>query len=153
MSFAAACPFVDPWAAILIGLVAGLLVNIIVTAWDKLGVDDPVGVISMHGVNGIWGLIALGLFANGKHGLEFNGVDGPVKGLFYGDASQLMAQLIAAAVVVVFGLATAYALFRISNRITALRVSADSEVRGIDSGEVGTLSYPDFTLKSVTLDG
>jgi len=153
VAIAATCPFVDPWAAIFIGLLAGVLVNISVTTWDKFGVDDPVGVISMHGVNGIWGLIALGLFANGKYGLNFNGVAGPVKGLFYGDASQLVAQLAAAAVVVVFGLATAYALFRISNSITALRVSADSELRGIDSGEVGTLSYPDFTLKSVTLDG
>jgi ammonium transporter, Amt family len=153
VSIAAACPFVDPWAASLIGLLAGVLVNVSVTAWDKFGVDDPVGVISMHGVNGIWGLVALGLFANGKHGLDFNGVAGPVKGLFYGDGNQLVAQLITAAVVAVFGLAAAYALFRISHRITALRVSPDSELRGIDTGEVGTLSYPDFTLKSVTLDG
>ena len=61
----------------------------------KLKIDDPVGAISVHGVNGPWGVIALGLFADGTYGDGLNGVAGAVKGLFYGDASQLGAQLIA----------------------------------------------------------
>jgi len=112
-----------------------------------------VGVVSMHGVCGLWGLVALGLLANGRYGADFNGVAGPVKGLFYGDAGQLAAQLITAGVVTIFGVITAYLMFRVSNKVVALRVGADAELRGIDTSEVGTLSYPDFTLKSVTLDG
>ena len=153
VAISAACPFVDSWAAIVAGLVAGVVVNFSVLLWDKLGVDDPVGVVSMHGACGIWGLLALGLFANGKFGANFNGVDGPVKGLFYGDVGQFFAQIVAAAILTIFGFITALVLFRLSERVAALRVSADVEMRGLDTSEVGTFAYPDFMLKSATLDG
>ena len=79
--------------------------------WERYKVDDPVGAISVHGVNGLWGIISLGLFANGKYGAGWNGVvrdefvkkygaDG-VRGLFYGDPSQLGMQIIDAAVVAI----------------------------------------------------
>src|SRR6266487_3595709 len=77
--------FVAPWAALLIGAVAGVLVIESVLFIDKRGVDDPVGAVSVHGVCGLWGLIGLGLFADGTYGAGWNGVAGPVKGLFYGD--------------------------------------------------------------------
>jgi Amt family ammonium transporter len=163
VSISAACAFVDPWAALLIGAVGGVLVVVSVLFWDKLEVDDPVGSISMHGAAGVWGLIAVGLFATGQFGSAWNGVvrdeytklgggtDG-VRGLFYGDGGQLVAQLIAAAVVTIFGFVAAYALFKLSELITPLRVSRDVEFRGLDGSEMGTLAYPDFVLKSTTLD-
>jgi ammonium transporter, Amt family len=156
----APCAFIDSWAACLIGAVAGVVVVISVFFWDRVGVDDPVGAISVHGVNGLWGIISLGLFANGKYGLGFNGVeraaydknpavleDG-VRGLFYGDASQLMAQLLDAGTVIVFGLAMAFVWFKLSNLITPLRVSREVELEGLDGPEMGAHGYPDFALNN-----
>ena len=89
--------FVNTVGASIIGLIAGVLVCLSVEFIDRvLKVDDPVGAISVHGTNGLWGVISVGLFADGKsnYGGAWNGVNGSVTGLFYGDASQLVAQLI-----------------------------------------------------------
>ncbi len=160
VAVSAGCAFVEPWAALLIGAVAGVLVIISVFFWDKMGVDDPVGSISMHGVAGLWGVVAVGLFATGKFGAAWNGVvrdqfvktgvDG-VRGLFYGDGGQLVAQLIEAGVLIVFGFVTAYVLFILSQLITPLRVNREAEFHGLDGTEMGTLAYPDFAMKSSTL--
>ena len=106
----------------------------------------------MHGVAGLWGLLAVGIFANGKYGAGFNGVarerfavDG-VRGLLYGDASQFAAQAIGAVVLVVFGLVMAWAWFHISNRYSPMRVLRDVELEGLDGPELGALAYPDFAL-------
>jgi Amt family ammonium transporter len=154
VAITAPCAFVDSWAAVLIGAVAGVIVVLSVFFWDRRGVDDPVGAISVHGVNGLWGLIALGLFANGKYGAGWNGVvrddfvkkfgsDG-VRGLFFGDASQLYAQFLDAATVAVFGFVMAYVWFKLSNLITPLRVSKETEREGLDLPEMGALGYPEF---------
>ena len=104
VAITAPCAFVDGSASFVIGLVAGLLVCVSVSfVENKLKLDDPVGAISVHGVNGFWGVIALGLFADGKYGEGFNGVAGGVRGLFYGDPTQLYAQLISLAVLIVWG--------------------------------------------------
>jgi ammonium transporter, Amt family len=147
----APCAFVSSWAAAVIGGVAGVLVVISVFFWDDLKVDDPVGAISVHGINGLWGVLSLGLFANGKYGAGWNGVvrdshvsqygfDG-VRGLFYGDGSQFLAQLLSAVVVAVFGFVMAFVWFKISNLITPLRVSEEVEKEGLDVPEMGTLGY------------
>ncbi len=159
VAITAPCAFVDSWAAVAIGSIAGGLVVLSVFFWERKGIDDPVGAISVHGVNGLWGLISLGLFANGKYGAGWNGVvrnefakqfgsDG-VRGLFYGDASQLAAQALDAAVLAVFGFVMAYAWFKLSNLITPIRVSMEIEQEGLDSPEMGVLGYPDFTVTSV----
>lgn len=156
VAITAPCAFVESWAAVVIGGVAGVLVVLSVFFWEKLRVDDPVGAISVHGVNGLWGVISLGLFASGKYGAGWNGVvreefvkqfgsDG-VRGLFYGDPSQLGAQLLNALVVAVFGFAMAYVWFKVSNLIAPLRVSRETEITGLDVPEMGALGYPDFTV-------
>jgi Amt family ammonium transporter len=159
VAITAPCAFVDSWAAALIGGLAGVFVVYSVFFWDRLMVDDPVGAISVHGVNGLWGVISVGIFANGKYGAGWNGVavrdavvqqfgsDG-VRGILYGDASQLVIQLINAGVVVVFGFVMAYVWFKISDLITPIRVSAEVEREGLDLHEMGALGYPDFTLNS-----
>jgi ammonium transporter, Amt family len=158
VAITAPCAFVDSWAAVVIGGLAGVFVVFSVFFWDKRGIDDPVGAISVHGVNGLWGVISLGLFANGKYGAGWNGVvrdqwvklcgsDG-VRGLFFGDASQLVAQLINAAVVAVFGFAMAYAWFKISNLITPIRVPEEVERGGLDIPEMGAYGYPEFVVTS-----
>jgi Amt family ammonium transporter len=153
----APCAFVDAWAAALIGAVAGVIVVLSVIFWDRMGIDDPVGAISVHGINGLWGTIALGIFANGKYGAGWNGVevrsefvtkygsDG-VRGILYGDASQLQAQLLAAGVVAAFGFVTAFIWFKLSDLITPLRVSREVELAGLDAPEMGALGYPEFSI-------
>jgi Amt family ammonium transporter len=156
VAITAPCAFVDSWAAVVIGVIAGVLVVVSVFFWDNRGVDDPVGAISVHGANGLWGVISLGLFANGKYGAGWNGIvrkewvdsagsDG-VRGLFYGDASQLLAQLLDAGVVAVFGFVMAYVWFKLSDKIFPLRVTREVEIEGLDAPEVGALGYPDFAV-------
>ena len=74
VAITAPCAFVDSWAACVIGAVAGVLVVLSVNFFDRIGVDDPVGAISVHGVNGLWGVISVGIFATGKYGAGWNGV-------------------------------------------------------------------------------
>src|SRR4029079_1447745 len=92
----AGCAFIAPWAACIIGRVAGVLVVYSVEFFDRRGIDDPCGAISVHGVNGAWGVLAVGLFADGTYGIGWNGVGATstqgVRGLFYGDPGQLIAQ-------------------------------------------------------------
>ena len=150
VAITAPCAFVDGWAAVVIGAIAGFLVVMSVFFWDKRKIDDPVGAISVHGVNGLWGVISVGLFANGKYGAGWNGVPGGVTGLFFGDHSpaQLWAQLLDAGVVAVFGFTMAYVWFKASNYITPLRVSPEVEMEGLDGPVIGALGYPDFTVGS-----
>ena len=140
------CPFVDSWAAVIVGLVAGWVVVGSVLLLERRGIDDPAGAISVHGVAGVWGLLSVGIFANGKYGADFNGVAGGIRGLLYGDAGQFAAQAIGAVVLVVFGLVIAWSWFQLSNRYSRMRVSRDVELEGLDGPELGALAYPDFAL-------
>jgi Amt family ammonium transporter len=157
VAITAPCAFVDPWAAVAIGGIAGVVVVISVGFFDKAGVDDPVGAISVHGVNGLWGVLSVGIFGNGQYGAGWNGVvrdefvknygsDG-VRGILYGDASQLAMQAIDCVVLTGFGFAMAYAWFKLSNLITPIRVSAETEMAGLDDPEMGAYGYPDFQLQ------
>jgi ammonium transporter, Amt family len=156
VAITAPCAFVDPWAAAVIGGVAGILVVLSVIFFEARGVDDPVGAISVHGTNGLWGVLSVGIFANGAYGAGWNGVvrdefvklygsDG-VRGLLYGDFSQFFMQAIDCMVVAVFGFVMAYVWFKVSDLITPIRVSAEVEVEGLDGPEMGVLGYPDFQI-------
>jgi Amt family ammonium transporter len=158
VAITAPCAFIDPWAAVAIGAIAGVLVVVAVNFIDSKGVDDPVGAIAVHGVNGLWGVLSVGIFANGQYGAGWNGVvrdefvkqfgsDG-VRGILYGDASQLVMQAIDCTVLSVFGFCMAFAWFKLSNLITPIRVSAETELAGLDLPEMGALGYPDFVLSS-----
>jgi Amt family ammonium transporter len=148
--------FVNPLGAAIIGAVAGVLVVLSVFGLEALGVDDPVGAISVHGTNGMWGVLSVGIFATGEYGAGWNGVvrkefvdkfgaDG-VRGILYGDASQLIMQVIDCAVLAVFGFTMAYVWFKISNLITPIRVSKETELAGLDGPEMGVIGYPEFVL-------
>jgi ammonium transporter, Amt family len=98
VSICAACAFVAPWAAFMIGLIGGAAAVWGVLLSERRGIDDPVGAVSVHGISGTWGMLAMGLFADGSFGDGYNGVPGTVRGLLYGGgSSQLMCQLIAVA--------------------------------------------------------
>ena len=111
--------------------------------------DDVVGAISVHGTNGIWGVISVGLFADGKSNYAgaWNGVPGSVTGLFYGDAGQLVAQLIGVATLIGFVFSFSFVVNMIVEAVWGHRVSAKTELAGLDIPEMGALGYPEFVLK------
>ena len=144
--------FVNPVGSVIIGLIAGVLVCISVEFVDRvLKVDDPVGAVSVHGTNGLWGVLSIGLFADGKsnYGGSWNGVTGSVTGLFYGDnGGQLVAQLIGIVTLVGFVFTLSFVLNLLVDWLVGQRVSAKSELQGLDLPEMGALGYPEFELKT-----
>src|SRR5213596_936960 len=139
VAITAPCAFVTAPSAVLIGGVAGVLVCVAVFFIDgKLRIDDPVGAISVHGVNGLWGVLALGLFADGTYGDGLNGVAGNVKGLFYGDAGQFGAEVIGVLANFAWVVAAGYAAWKITGWLTnGHRVSTEVEEHGLDLPEMG----------------
>jgi Amt family ammonium transporter len=147
VAISAGCGFLHPFAAIITGAFAGVAVVLSVFFVERnLRVDDPVGVISIHGTGGLWGLLALGLFADGSFGQDWNGVPGTVRGLFFGDPLQLVAQAVGALVCVAYVFGAAYALFRLLDLVVGNRVAPEAESEGLDVGEMGTVAYPDFSM-------
>jgi Amt family ammonium transporter len=145
VAITAPCAFVDAWAALLIGAISGVLVVVAALFIDtKLRIDDPVGAIAVHGVNGAFGIIATGLFANGRYGDGWNGVDGKVAGLFYGNAGQLVAELIGIAANLVYvGVVASVAFYAIGKLLGGHRPTAEVEVAGLDMDEMGVYGYSD----------
>jgi Amt family ammonium transporter len=142
VAITAPCAFVTAPAAILIGLVAGVLV--IVSAMfieNTLKIDDPVGASSVHGVCGAWGILSVGLFADGRYGEGWNGVPGTVRGLFYGDASQLGASCIGLLANVCWVATITFLAFRVLGALTPSRASVEDEVGGLDVPEMGIEGY------------
>ena len=147
VAITAPCAWVEGWAAVVIGLIAGVIVVVGVLFFDRIRVDDPVGAVSVHGLNGVWGLLAVGLFADGTYGNYTT--EGPfVTGLFYGGGvEQLIAQAIGAVVVVAWAFGLGLILFKILDVILGgIRVSAQEEIAGLDIGEHGSSAYPNFTV-------
>jgi len=144
VAITAPCAFVNAPAAVAIGLVAGLLVvwssAFLERVWK---VDDPVGAISVHGTCGAWGVVALGLFADGTYGDGVNGIAGGVRGLLYGDPGQLIAQLIGPVANVLFIFGVSWLFFKTLDALIGMRVPPEAEVEGLDFHEVGTPGYPE----------
>lgn len=160
VAITAPCAFVQPWAAAVIGIIAGILVIFAVGFIEARGVDDPVGAIAVHGVCGTFGVLAVGIFSDGQYGSGWNGTttttDG-VTGFLYGGEGwgQFVSQLIGAVVIwtVIFGLALAF--FKIQNKVTkgGIRPTAEIELEGVDIPEMGALAYPEFHLHRDRLSG
>ncbi len=143
----APCAWVEAWAAVVIGAIAGAIVVFGVLFFDRIGVDDPVGAVSVHGFNGVWGLLAVGLFADGTYGNYTT--EGPlVTGLFYGGgAQQLVAQVIGALVVVAWAFGLGLVLFKVLDVVLGgIRVAPQEEIEGLDIGEHGSSGYPNFPV-------
>jgi Amt family ammonium transporter len=148
VAITAPCAFVNSVSAVLIGAIAGVLVVESVLFIDRvLKIDDPVGAISVHGVCGAFGVMSVGLFADGAYGDGWNGVPGTVRGLFYGDASQLAAQAVGTLTCMVWVFVTFFAFFKIVEALMGNRVSAEVELEGLDIPEMGARAYPDFVLE------
>ncbi len=143
VAITAPCAAVDGLGASIIGFVAGILVVVAVEFIDlKLHVDDPVGAVAVHGINGIWGGLAVGLFATTK------APDGTAVGLFYGGGwSQLGIQALGILAIAAWTIVVSLILFAIIKKVNGLRVSAEEEIQGLDIKEHGLVSaYGDFMI-------
>lgn len=132
----APCAFVDAWAAVIIGFVGGAIVPMVVLALDRMHIDDPVGAIPGHGTSGIWGTVAIGLFATSERA----GVDGLLLG---GNAEQLWVQFYGMVVTILFTFTLCLAAFWLIKATIGLRVSEEQELRGLDISEHGMFGYPE----------
>lgn len=143
VAITAPCAFVGPVDAVIIGGIAGVWVCIATALLEKLKIDDPVGAVPVHLMNGLWGVIAVGLFANGNpDSAAWNGIDHPVVGLFYGGGfGQLGAQLFEAVAVFAVVFSLSYALFSVLNKFGLLRSEAKDEILGLDIPEMGARGY------------
>jgi Amt family ammonium transporter len=132
VAITAGCNVVGPNAAIIIGLIAGVLVDIAVLYIDKLKIDDPVGAIAVHGVNGFFGALAVGLFAT----------DG---GLFFGGGTAMLAtQALGVLVIGAFGFVFTFILMKIMQKTVGIRISKVEESAGIDAVSFGVEAYSTF---------
>ncbi len=133
-----------PWATVVIGGVSAPVMMLSIHFVERnLKVDNPVGAASVHGTTGLWGLLAVGIFANGTYG--------DVSGLVDGNAEQIVVHLISIATVVVWGLSMGFALFWGIKRFIELRASNEEELEGLDGPEHGVLAYPEVPKVSDAL--
>jgi Amt family ammonium transporter len=137
---------VAPWAAVVIGGIAAILTIEAVFFIERRKIDDPVGAVAVHGVSGTFGVLAVGIFANGKYGAGWNlSSSTGVKGVIEGDWGQLGAQALGVLVIwtVIFGIA--FGFFTIQNKLTkgGIRSPEEDELSGLDLPEMGVLGYND----------
>ena len=145
VAITAGCDCVSPVGAFFIGVVAGFLVVLSVEFFDNIAkIDDPVGAVSVHMANGIWGTIAVGLFSTGA--------DGVGKGLFYGGGvSQLGVQVLGIIAIDAYVLVVMFIAFKIIDKTIGLRVPAQVEIDGLDIHEHGLASaYSGFAIADIT---
>ncbi len=136
----APCAYISVGSALIIGAVAGILVVYAVIAFDKIRIDDPVGALGVHLVNGIFGTLSVGLFAEDK---LMPGTTG--NGLFFGGGFDLLwHQLIGIISVGAFTFAVSFIVWTILKKTMGIRVSESEEIEGLDMGEHGLEAYPDF---------
>ena len=129
VSITAGCNVVGPISAIIIGAIAGVLVDLAVVFFDKIKVDDPVGAIAVHGVNGLFGTMAVGFFA----------IEG---GLFYGGGiSLLITQILGVITIALFSFTVTFIIMKFLKLTIGVRISSDDEEAGIDASSFGVQSY------------
>jgi len=141
VAITAPCAFVDPWAAVVIGFIAGVIVPALVVAVDKLKVDDPVGAIPVHGIAGIWGTLACGLFATADRATALAVGEGGL--LTDGNGHQLWVQFYGVAATIGFTFTASFIVFMAIKYTVGLRVSEEDELRGLDISEHAMFGYPE----------
>ena len=138
----AGCAYVDTWAAVVIGLIAGVVMIFGVRfVKDILKVDDPVGAVTVHGICGAWGLLAVGIFASGYNGVE---------GLIVGNFEQLVPQIVGMLVAIAWGFGAGFVLFKGIDLTMGLRASEEEEAQGLDIPEHGAAAYPEMPGESAS---
>ncbi len=134
----ASASYISPTAAVIISAVAGLLVCLSIQFFDRCHIDDPVGAISVHGVGGLWGVLAVGIFANSD----------TVKGCLHGHWGQLGSQTLGCVTLLLWAGGFSWIFLKLADKFVPMRVAPEIELEGLDIPETGLLSYPDFQLVS-----
>ncbi len=166
VAITAPCAFVQPWAAAVIGSIAAVIVVESVFFFERKGVDDPVGAISVHGVCGIWGVLCVGIFADGRYGSGWNlttvGAAAKAHGLTgilydFGKLGwgQLASQAIGSAVIIFVMGGICFAFFKIQNAMMkgGIRPSEADELQGLDLPEMGVLAYDNLQVNEINIVG
>lgn len=147
VAITAPCAFVSAGGAAVIGIIAGILVVESVFFFENRGIDDCVGALSVHGVNGAWGCLAVGLFADGTYGDGWNGVAGTVKGVFYGGGwGQFIAECIGVGTCCVLLSVLSLIVYYIAEKLVGNRVSLEHEIEGLDVPEMGVPGYAGMVM-------
>src|SRR6185437_3280631 len=156
VAITAPCAFVGPTSAVIIGILAGLVVCLGVLFNDNVTkIDDPCGAISVHGFCGVLGGVCVGVFADGTYGAGWNGIGAAsymgqagkgVTGLFYGDTSQFLTQVMGAAICAAWAFGATFIVFKAVNAVKSMRVSREVEEQGLDVPEFGLPCYPEDAL-------
>jgi Amt family ammonium transporter len=150
VAITAPCAWVSVQSSLVIGLIAGVLVVFGVLFFDRVKLDDPVGALSVHLLNGVWGTLAVGLFADSS----VAPVTGPPDGLFAGGGfGPFITQAIGVAAAGGYTLVISLVAFGLIKATMGLRVSAEEEIEGLDIGEHGIQAYPDFVLHTEAMHG
>jgi Amt family ammonium transporter len=144
VAITAPCACVEPWAAIVIGAIAGVIVVLGVELLDKLQIDDPVGAVPVHGMCGIWGTLAVGIFGRASLGLANEGF------IYGGNPMQLGIQMVGSVAAITFVLVCMGIVFKLIDVTIGLRVSREEELRGLDIGEHGMEAYGGFQIFSTS---
>jgi Amt family ammonium transporter len=144
VAITAPCAVVDPWAAVLIGLVAAPVVMIGIEGLDRLGIDDPIGAVSVHGFAGVWGVLSVGLFASQSGVAEAYAASDAYGLLLGGGIEQLGIQALGVVSIAGWAIVTSGILFAAIKFTVGLRASEEEELRGLDVVEHGIEAYPDF---------
>lgn len=151
VAITAPCAFVSSISAVVIGLVAGVVVCLATFGLEKLKIDDPVGAVPVHFANGVWGLLSVGIFANGNPATAgWNGIQTPVRGLLYGGHTQIIAQLFETGSIFVLAAGLSYCFFKVLSAVGLLRTNPADELVGLDLPEMG---MPGYTNVDVVMPG
>jgi ammonium transporter, Amt family len=174
VAITAPCAFVQPWAAAVLGSIAAVIVVESVFFFERKGIDDPVGAISVHGVCGIWGVLCIGIFADGRYGSGWNLTTGSttngkgVTGILYGSGKlfgsgsfgklgfgQLASQAIGSLVIIFVMGGIAYLFFKVQNAVMkgGIRSTEADELAGLDLPEMGVLAYDNLQLRELDIVG
>src|SRR5215211_3472150 len=140
----AASGFVAPWAAVVIGLVSGVIAVVGVLAVERIGIDDPIGAVAVHGVSGVWGTIATGLFA--VPALASTLKTGQGGFVYTGSLHQVWIQLLGLAAVGAFTFSASFGRLWTMKRLWGIRVEEETETAGLDVSEHGMWGYPEFYI-------
>jgi ammonium transporter, Amt family len=142
VAITAPCAFVNSWGAVIIGLVAGVLVCLATFGLERAKIDDPVGAVPVHFVNGIWGVLAVSIFAVGNPDTgAWNGVTAPVTGIVGGSFAQIVPQLLEVVSITAVAFGLSYVFFSALKRAGVLRSRAEDELAGLDLPEMGEQGY------------
>ncbi len=149
------CYWVSPFGSVLIGGIAGVIVILGVDLLEYLRIDDPIGAVPVHMINGVWGTLSLGLFASGEYSVIGSDPISPdltnkLTGLFYGGGSKvLIAQAIGSGITLVATLVVSFAVFYAIDAMGRLRLSEEGEHDGLDLHEHGISAYPEYVISAL----